>query len=48
MKETVKDAKQDFKNFRRTIAFNLKQEAVYRNATFTPTHQPFVITERQF
>ena len=37
---TIKDARQDFTNFRRTIAFNLKQEAVYGNATFTPTHQP--------
>ena len=40
MKETMRDAKQDFTNLRRTIVYNSKQEAVYKNATFTPTNYP--------
>ena len=40
MKETMRDAKQDFKNFRRTIVYNSKQKAVRSNATFTSTNYP--------
>lgn len=38
--EAMKCAKQDYKNFRRTIVYNAKQKAVYKNATFTPTYCP--------
>lgn len=40
MKETMKDARQDFTNLRRTIAYNSKQKAVLSNATFTSAHYP--------
>ena len=40
MKHTIGTAKHDYLNFIRTIKYNAKQPAVYRNATFTKDYWP--------
>lgn len=38
---TVKQAQTDFRNFKRTIQFNLEQKAVYKNAVFTSSDENY-------